>query len=222
MDDPRFMASLSELDSGLGDAAVPDEPVPPPPRSRVSPSVPAPPAQSAAPPPVPLASIFPESAFMPRTPPASRFARAAAQAQAGSLEPVEPPRSQADGPRALIDLFPPPIRERAPGPIMAGAPAPRVHSRFGVGVPQWRRDPGTFVEPESSSWRVGRSGRRNDYQCGVVAAGERARPGRCCQDYSHDKGHYRVGRLESGTTAHNRPLTNRRSHRESRNRDTPL
>ena len=131
LDDPSFRAKFSELDRGLGDPDPMDDAALPPPKSaRVVPANRVPAESPAAPP----ASIFPESALAPgpASPPLSRFARAAARALAS--EPVDAATPASDGPRPLLDLFPPPPgRDRARGPAIAGAPPPRiVRSRFAL------------------------------------------------------------------------------------------
>ncbi|MDO8793110.1 MAG: AAA family ATPase [Vicinamibacterales bacterium] len=130
LDDPSCQAKFSELDRGLGDPDPMDDAALPPPKSaRV---VPANRVQAESP--APPASIFPESALAPgpASPPLSRFARAAARAAAQESADAATPAS--DDPRPLLDLFPPPPgRDRARGPAIAGAPPPRiVRSRFAL------------------------------------------------------------------------------------------
>lgn len=142
LDDPRFQAKFSQLDSGLGAPVPIDDATLPPPRSERVMAASRVPAE----PPAPPASIFPESALAPgpASLPLSRFARAAARAAASESPDAATPAS--DGPRPLLDLFPPPPgRDRARpsasserqverrGPAIAGAPPPRVvRSRFAL------------------------------------------------------------------------------------------
>jgi general secretion pathway protein A len=131
IDDPNFLASLSDLDRGLvntpaQEATSPQSRSPAPPRPSGSPQPARPSSQSAAPPDVP--SIFPDWALLPPAPRTSRFTRGAAIAEAAAAAPSETDPSPAlEGPRPLLDLFPPPaVRTRARPPAFTGAPPPRL------------------------------------------------------------------------------------------------
>jgi type II secretory pathway predicted ATPase ExeA len=101
--------------------------------------------------PGPPTSIFPESALAPElaSPPPSRFARGEASAAVPASVDVEAPAS-APQHHPLLDLFPPPPgRDHARGPAIAGAPPPRIVSRFSAKGESAERPPAAPLTYES-------------------------------------------------------------------------
>ncbi len=115
-DDPKFLASLTDLDRGLEtdeelENEPPFAPPPPPPRAPVAPRA----ARSAAPRP-------------PPPPPVEEFDNIFEPLDATVASPPVPFESPADAGarRPLLDLFPPAPADRPPGPVPGTAVGPNL------------------------------------------------------------------------------------------------